>query len=191
MKPITDHLCERLQQCSMRGQAKYGHSIDRPDLSLADWLQHAVEECADQLQYLEAARRQALKLESVPDHLPTGHTPAVPADRLLMPRRLTAEAGDKELLIGEFSESAQVTCYECGGEGCSECDGNGSVAQVVAVSWQTIKAIYAMVADHYAAQHPQPAAWMGDSNAFVCRGAAVAELRERGMLGDPRPLVYG
>lgn len=63
MKPITEHLCDQLRVRSDRGIAKYGVSIDRDDLSLADWLQHASEERADELQYIEAARRRALEME--------------------------------------------------------------------------------------------------------------------------------
>lgn len=38
---------------SQFGIAKYGTTLDRTDLSLRDWLQHAYEECLDQANYLK------------------------------------------------------------------------------------------------------------------------------------------
>jgi hypothetical protein len=38
---------------SQAGIAKYGVSLERTDLSLRDWLQHAYEECLDQANYLK------------------------------------------------------------------------------------------------------------------------------------------
>lgn len=63
-KPITEHLVDMLRERSARGQAKYGTTIDRGDLSRAEWLQHLLEELLDAAQYVEAAKRQA-------DALPT------------------------------------------------------------------------------------------------------------------------
>ncbi len=40
---------------SQFGIAKYGVTLDRTDLSLRDWLQHAYEECLDQANYLKRA----------------------------------------------------------------------------------------------------------------------------------------
>jgi hypothetical protein len=79
------------------------------------------------------------------------------SDYVLMPKRLTAENGAKGALSGEFKESVQVTCPVCDGSGddpdfdgdptehggaCLECNGEGTVAQNVPVSWDTIKDIY-------------------------------------------------
>ena len=38
---------------SQIGIEKYGTSLERTDLSLRDWLQHAYEECLDQANYLK------------------------------------------------------------------------------------------------------------------------------------------
>jgi len=38
---------------SQIGIAKYGVSLERNDLTLRDWLQHAYEECLDQANYLK------------------------------------------------------------------------------------------------------------------------------------------
>jgi hypothetical protein len=40
---------------SRRGIAKYGVTLDRTDLNLRDWLQHAYEETLDQAAYLKRA----------------------------------------------------------------------------------------------------------------------------------------
>lgn len=40
---------------SQLGIAKYGTTLDRGDLSLRDWLQHAYEEALDQANYLKRA----------------------------------------------------------------------------------------------------------------------------------------
>lgn len=38
---------------SQFGIAKYGVTLERTDLNLRDWLQHAYEECLDQANYLK------------------------------------------------------------------------------------------------------------------------------------------
>lgn len=38
---------------SQTGVKKYGTLLERTDLSLRDWLQHAYEECLDQANYLK------------------------------------------------------------------------------------------------------------------------------------------
>lgn len=40
---------------SETGIKKYGTSLEREDLNLRDWLQHAYEECLDQANYLKRA----------------------------------------------------------------------------------------------------------------------------------------
>lgn len=49
---------------SQLGIKKYGASLDRTDLSLRDWLQHAYEETLDQANYL---KRAIIELESEDD----------------------------------------------------------------------------------------------------------------------------
>ena len=39
------------------GKVKYGTTVDRVDLTLRDWLQHAYEESLDKTLYLKAALR--------------------------------------------------------------------------------------------------------------------------------------
>lgn len=54
-----DHVVEAVRadllSRSQIGIAKYGVTLDRTDLSLRDWLQHAYEETLDQANYLKRA----------------------------------------------------------------------------------------------------------------------------------------
>ena len=60
----TDHVVEAVRADLLRrsvlGIAKYGVTLDRTDLTLRDWLQHAYEETMDQANYL---KRAILELE--------------------------------------------------------------------------------------------------------------------------------
>jgi hypothetical protein len=67
-------------------------------------------------------------------------------ETVIMPKELTAENGAKHALIGKFSESYLITCQDCDGEGCWNCD-KGSNTEYTEVSWTTIKAIYAMAVE--------------------------------------------
>jgi hypothetical protein len=52
---IVEAVREDLLKRSQLGIAKYGVTLERTDLSLRDWLQHAYEECLDQANYLKRA----------------------------------------------------------------------------------------------------------------------------------------
>ena len=52
---IVEAVRADLLQRSQVGIAKYGVTLDRTDLSLRDWLQHAYEETLDQANYLKRA----------------------------------------------------------------------------------------------------------------------------------------
>lgn len=52
---IVESVRTDLLQRSQLGIAKYGTTLDRDDLSLRDWLQHAYEETLDQANYLKRA----------------------------------------------------------------------------------------------------------------------------------------
>lgn len=58
---ITKSVCDDLQRRSATWVAKYGTTLDRADLNLREWLQHAYEECLDQAQYLKRAIRELEK----------------------------------------------------------------------------------------------------------------------------------
>lgn len=51
--PIVEAVCNDLLRRSELGINKYGKTLDRTDLSLRDWLQHAYEENLDLCNYLK------------------------------------------------------------------------------------------------------------------------------------------
>lgn len=53
--PVVEAVRADLLQRSQVGLKKYGVGLDRTDLSLRDWLQHAYEETLDQANYLKRA----------------------------------------------------------------------------------------------------------------------------------------
>lgn len=53
--PIVEANRQLLLERSEVGVKKYGVMLDRTDLSLRDWLQHALEEGLDRCNYLQAA----------------------------------------------------------------------------------------------------------------------------------------
>lgn len=64
---ITDKVVEAVREDLLRrsniGIRKYGVTLDRSDLSLKDWLEHAYQECLDQANYLKKAILELEKLE--------------------------------------------------------------------------------------------------------------------------------
>lgn len=52
---IVEAVREDLLRRSQVGIKKYGVTLNRHDLGLRDWLQHAYEECLDQANYLKRA----------------------------------------------------------------------------------------------------------------------------------------
>lgn len=56
--PIVESVISAMRQRSLIGQATYGRKLDRTDLSLRAWLQHAKEEAMDLALYCEAAIRR-------------------------------------------------------------------------------------------------------------------------------------
>ena len=97
---------------------------------------------------------------------PAAEQVAIPEGYVLMPKRLTAENGAKYARSGEFKESINITCHECGGSGdgdeddttCAECNGDGTLEQGVPVTWDTIKRIYAAAVELLAAAPAAPIA---------------------------------
>lgn len=55
---IEESVVEDIRSRREMGRAKYGKTMDRGDLSLRDWLQHAYEECLDQAIYLKRCIRE-------------------------------------------------------------------------------------------------------------------------------------
>lgn len=58
---VVEAVRSDLLQRSQFGIAKYGTTLERTDLTLRDWLQHAYEECLDQANYL---KRSIMELDS-------------------------------------------------------------------------------------------------------------------------------
>lgn len=75
-------------------------------------------------------------------------------DKVLLPRKLTAENGAKSLLIGEFYVEGKSPCPDCfesliDGDFCDTCENTGEINTKTAVSWTTIKAIYDKIVGHF------------------------------------------
>ncbi|HGG8722218.1 TPA: hypothetical protein ACJJXC_004559 [Enterobacter cloacae] len=79
----------------------------------------------------------------------------LPEGWVAVPKRLTAENGAKAALIGEFNLEYSLTCHECFGEGCEDCNGAGTWTNSVPIDWTTIKDIWAKAIDHFAAAPQQ------------------------------------
>ena len=54
---IVKAVVEKLLQRSAVGIAKYGVTLDRTDLGVLDWIQHAQEELMDGILYLEKLKQ--------------------------------------------------------------------------------------------------------------------------------------
>jgi hypothetical protein len=61
---VVDAVRADLLMRSQFGIAKYGATLERTDLTLRDWLQHAYEECLDQANYL---KRTIMEIDSAKD----------------------------------------------------------------------------------------------------------------------------
>jgi len=56
---VVERVISQLRARSTSGQAKYGTTLDRTDLSHAQWIQHAQEELMDGILYLEKLKENA------------------------------------------------------------------------------------------------------------------------------------
>jgi hypothetical protein len=52
---VSERIKARIDASTQKGIEKYGVTLDRQDLSLRDWLDHALAECLDQAKYLQKA----------------------------------------------------------------------------------------------------------------------------------------
>lgn len=55
---IVESVVRKFQERSAVGIKKYGVTLDRTDLGLFDWIQHAQEELMDAILYLEKLKQQ-------------------------------------------------------------------------------------------------------------------------------------
>jgi len=62
---IVTSIIKQFEERSIKGKEKYGTDLDREDLALIDWIEHAKQEHMDAILYLEKIKQQYLKeLES-------------------------------------------------------------------------------------------------------------------------------
>jgi hypothetical protein len=55
---IVQTVIHKFVERSVKGKEKYGTDLDRTDLSVVDWIQHAQEEHMDAILYLEKLKQQ-------------------------------------------------------------------------------------------------------------------------------------
>lgn len=58
MSKLLDQLISEFEKREKRGLRKYGTTMDRTDLSLSEWVQHALEEAMDLSLYLTKIKQQ-------------------------------------------------------------------------------------------------------------------------------------
>jgi hypothetical protein len=54
---VVDSIVDKFIQRSQVGKAKYGTDLDRQDLGLYDWCEHAIEEAMDLILYLRKVQK--------------------------------------------------------------------------------------------------------------------------------------
>ena len=63
MDSIVTSIIKQFEERSFKGKEKYGTDLDRTDLSLVDWIEHAKQEHMDAILYLEKIKWQFLQEE--------------------------------------------------------------------------------------------------------------------------------
>lgn len=58
MDSIVTAVIEKFKARAAVGKAKYGTDLDRKDLSILEWIQHAQEEHMDAILYLEKLKKE-------------------------------------------------------------------------------------------------------------------------------------
>ncbi len=61
---IVRSVVEKFLERSALGQKKYGTNLDRKDLSILDWIQHAQEEFMDGILYLEKLKKEVMAAQN-------------------------------------------------------------------------------------------------------------------------------
>ncbi|WP_313626253.1 ead/Ea22-like family protein [Kosakonia sp.] len=103
-------------------------------------------------QWLKELRRRRAAMQAEPVTAAT-----VPDGYCVMPLKLTAANGAKGALSGEFHILRTVTCRECGGDGCEDCDDQGEWEEEIPIGWDIIKLIYAAAVEACALTETQAA----------------------------------
>ena len=68
MSKILKQLISEFDKREERGLRKYGTTMDREDLSLNEWIQHALEESMDLCLYLTKIKQQLNDTQRFPDY---------------------------------------------------------------------------------------------------------------------------
>ena len=55
---IVDNVVDKFIDRAAKGKAKYNNDMDRTDLSLVEWLDHAIEEHMDAILYLNKIKKE-------------------------------------------------------------------------------------------------------------------------------------
>ena len=58
---VVTSVIKQFEERSIKGKEKYGTDLDREDLALIDWIEHAKQEHMDAILYLEKLKQQYLK----------------------------------------------------------------------------------------------------------------------------------
>lgn len=66
---IVSAVIDKFKQRSRIGIEKYGTTLDRDDLTLLDWIQHAQEEHMDAILYLEKLKKETIMKDERFKHL--------------------------------------------------------------------------------------------------------------------------
>ena len=61
MDSIVASIIKQFEERSIKGKNKYGTDLDRTDLSLLEWIEHAKQEHMDAILYLEKLKQQYLQ----------------------------------------------------------------------------------------------------------------------------------
>jgi len=68
MDSIVKSIIKQFEERSIKGKEKYGTDLDRTDLSLLEWIEHAKQEHMDAILYLEKIKHEILQGESPSNH---------------------------------------------------------------------------------------------------------------------------
>ena len=63
MDSIVSSIIKQFEERSAAGKEKYGTDLDRTDLSLVEWIEHAKQEHMDAILYLEKIKWHVLQEE--------------------------------------------------------------------------------------------------------------------------------
>lgn len=61
MDSIVSSIIKQFEERSVKGKEKYGTDLDRTDLTLLEWIEHAKQEHMDAILYLEKIKQQFLQ----------------------------------------------------------------------------------------------------------------------------------